>query len=40
MLAAGFFNVVFIFFDNIIIFIDCNPDELQHISQNSAEEFS
>ena len=38
-LAAGFFNVVFIFFDNVIIFIDCNPEELQHIPQNSVEEF-
>ena len=39
-LAAGFFNAVFILFDNIIIFIDGNPDELQHIPQNSIEEFS
>lgn len=40
MLAAGFFNAVFILFDNTIIFIDGNPDELQHIPQNSVEEFS
>ena len=35
MLAAGFFNAVFILFDNIIIFIDCNHAELQHISQST-----
>ena len=34
-LAAGFFNAVFMNFDNIIIFIDCNHSELQHISQST-----
>ena len=38
-LAAGFFNAVFILFDDLINSVDCNPEELQHISQNPVEEF-
>ena len=31
----GLFNAVFMNFDNIIIFIDCNHAEMQHISQST-----